>query len=399
METEFAHDLAAIASIDAVATLLEVVCRTTGLGFAAVARVTDDRWIACAVRDEIAFGLQPGGELKLATTLCNEVRATHAPIIIEHVAEDARYCGHPTPRMYGFQSYISMPILLRNGDFFGTLCAIDPKPAVLRTPQIEGMFRLFAELIAFHLEAQDRLASSDQALLDARRSAELREQFIAVLGHDLRSPVSAIAASATVLQRADLEPKAASMVALIRRSAERMAVLISDVMDFARGRLGGGVSIAIPPHVQLAPILEQVIAEMRAASPERPIESDLDLPRAVACDAGRIAQLLSNLLGNAVEHGDPQRPIHVVARSDAETFAVSVTNEGPMIPEDVRRQLFEPFYRASISPNQQGLGLGLYIASEIARAHGGEMSVASRDGRTCFTFRMPVDSQRRAPDR
>src|SRR5215213_2888189 len=122
-------DVAAIARIDAVPTILEVVCRTTGMGFAAVARVTDDRWIACGVRDEIAFGLQPGGELKVETTICSEIRDSGRPVIIDHVSDHPVFCGHPTPAMYGFQSYISMPILRPGGEFFGTLCAIDPRPA------------------------------------------------------------------------------------------------------------------------------------------------------------------------------------------------------------------------------------------------------------------------------
>src|SRR3712207_3917381 len=97
-------DVAAIARIHAVPMILEVVCRTTGMGFAAVARVTEDRWIACAVRDEIAFGLQPGGELKVATTICAEIRNSGEAVIIGHVAEDEAFCRHPTPTMYGFQS-------------------------------------------------------------------------------------------------------------------------------------------------------------------------------------------------------------------------------------------------------------------------------------------------------
>ena len=110
VEHPLADDLTAIARIDAVPTILDVVCRTTGMGFAAVARVTEDRWIACAVRDEIAFGLQPGGELEVETTICDEIRDSGQPVVIDHVAEDAAFCGHPTPTMYGFQSYISMPI-------------------------------------------------------------------------------------------------------------------------------------------------------------------------------------------------------------------------------------------------------------------------------------------------
>src|SRR5687767_15652020 len=146
------------------------------MGFAAVARVTADRWIACAVRDEIAFGLQPGGELQVATTICDEIRNSGIPVVIDHVAEDEAFCGHPTPKMYGFESYISMPIFRSDGRFFGTLCAIDPRPARLKTPEVLGMFKLFADLIAFHLDALDRLVAGETALRDERESAELREQ-------------------------------------------------------------------------------------------------------------------------------------------------------------------------------------------------------------------------------
>lgn len=137
-------DISAVSKIDAVASILEVICRTTGMGFSAVARVTQDRWVACAVRDEIAFGLLPGGELDVKTTICDEIRDSGRAVIIDHVAEDKDYCGHHTPRMYGLQSYISMPIVLPNGEFFGTLCAIDPRSARLNRPEVIGMFRNFA---------------------------------------------------------------------------------------------------------------------------------------------------------------------------------------------------------------------------------------------------------------
>ena len=155
----------AIASLPAVTSILEVICRTTGMGFAAVARVTTDRWIACSVHDEIAFGLAPGGELEVGTTLCSQIHATRELVVIDEVAKDRTYGAHPTPARYGFQSYISVPIVLRDGSFFGTLCAIDPKPARVNTPQIVAMFRLFASMIAGQLsvssELQERTAERD----------------------------------------------------------------------------------------------------------------------------------------------------------------------------------------------------------------------------------------------
>src|SRR5580698_6257109 len=134
MPSDFQTDIDAVENLAVVPTILEVVCRTTGMGFAAVARVTSERWIACSVRDEIAFGLKPGSELKLETTICHEIRQSGRPVTIDHVAQDATFHNHHTPALYGFQSYISIPIILRDGNFFGTLCAIDPKPAKVNNP-------------------------------------------------------------------------------------------------------------------------------------------------------------------------------------------------------------------------------------------------------------------------
>jgi signal transduction histidine kinase len=387
---DFAPDLEAIAGMEAVPKILEVICRTTGLGFAAVARVTERRWIACAVRDEIAFGLVPGGELEVATTLCDEIRASGEPILIDQVSADTRYCGHPTPAKYGFQSYVSVPIYRVGGDFFGTLCAIDPRPARVNTRETMTMFTLFAELIAFHLDAHERLKTTELALLDERRSSELRDQFIAVLGHDLRNPLGAIDAAASVLSRAALPGKSAEMVLVIKRSVARMADLIHNVLDFARGRLGGGLTVARAPDPRLGAMLDQVVNELRTAMPARSIESDIVLDRPVSCDSGRIGQLLSNLLGNALEHGAVDAPIRVRARTQGEQFELSVANRGVEIPAHLHDKLFEPFYRAAFAPQRPGLGLGLYISSEIARAHQGRLRVRSADGETVFTFEMPL---------
>jgi hypothetical protein len=383
-------DVAAIARIDAVPTILEVVCRTTGMGFAAVARVTEDRWIACAVRDEIAFGLEPGGELEVATTICHEIRESGQAVVIDHVAEDQAFCGHPTPALYGFQSYISIPIRRADGAFFGTLCAIDPRPAKLNTPETVGMFRLFADLIGFHLDAQDRLETSEAALLDERQTAELREEFIAVLGHDLRNPLASIDAGVRLIGKTPLNERAAAALPLIQSSVRRMAGLIDNVLDFARGRLGGGLQLNRSAGEPLAPILEQVIAELRAAWPDRTIEAEIALAVPVDCDRARIAQLLSNLLANALAHGAADRPVTVRASTEAGRFELSVANAGDPIPPATAGRLFQPFFRAPGRSHHQGLGLGLYIASEIARAHGGTLDVASKPRETRFTLRMPA---------
>jgi signal transduction histidine kinase len=388
----FADDLDAVARIDAIPKILEVVCRTTGMGFSAVARVTEERWIACAVRDEIEFGLRPGGELQIKTTICDEIRETHQPVVIDHVAEDMNFCEHPTPQMYGFQSYISVPILRPDGRFFGTLCAIDPRPALLNTPETVGMFRLFAELIAFHLDTQERLKVSESALLDERQTAQLREQFIAVLGHDLRNPLNAIRVGAELLRMTALDERAEPVVGLMEKSAARMTGLVENILDFARGRLGEGLTLNLTDDEGLQTTLEQVIGEVSVAWPGREVRSEFSLARPVRCDGARIAQMFSNLLANAFTHGDPNGPVWVGARrDDGGGFELSVANLGEPIPPHIAQSLFQPFTRANAQPGREGLGLGLYIASEIAHAHGGTLEVESSAEETRFTFRMPAN--------
>ena len=131
---EIAVDVQAIAELTSVPTILQVLCETTGMGFAAVARVTDKTWTACTIQDSLNFGLAPGGQLDVNTTLCVEVRESRTPIVIDHASQDARFCDHHTPRHYQIESYISVPIVLSDGRYFGNLCAIDPKPATVSDP-------------------------------------------------------------------------------------------------------------------------------------------------------------------------------------------------------------------------------------------------------------------------
>ncbi|MXV17058.1 GAF domain-containing sensor histidine kinase [Hufsiella ginkgonis] len=384
---DFQADIDAIENIPVVNTILEVICRTTGMGFAAIARVTEDRWVACAVRDEIAFGLVPGGELKVETTICHEIRQHERPVVIDQVSLDPEYADHHTVAMYGFQSYISVPIMLKNGSFFGTLCAIDPRPASLNNSRVLGMFNLYADLIAFHLQGIERLLITQVKLSEELKSAELREQFIAILGHDLRNPVGAVGNAAQLLLRMPLDERAQRLVHIIQDSSYRMRGMIENVLDFARGRLGGGIALDISAQ-DLDKILNEVIMEMAVIWPDREVRSELNFDRPVNCDGGRIAQLFANLLGNALSHGSTEGPVVVRTRVDGGDLVLSVINSGDKIPEHALARLFHPFSRGTHKPGQQGLGLGLFIASEIASAHRGSLEVRSTEEETCFTLRM-----------
>lgn len=386
----FDDEVAAAGRLAVVRPILDVVCQMTGMRFAAVARVSEARWVACSVRDELGFGMTAGHELDIKTTFCDTVRAQNEPILIDDVTTDPVYHDHVIPAMYNFRSYISVPIRRPDGAFFGTLCALDVNAVTVKGGGVLGMFQLFANLIGEHLQAQEALALSKAELANERQLAVLREQFIAVLGHDLRAPLGSMTAATAVLRRTPLEPRAAAVVGLMEKSTWRMARLVNDILDFARGRLGDGLRLQRTCNPALATELEHVVAELRAAWPERRIEASIALAVPIACDGARIGQLVSNLVGNALQHGAPDRPVRVAMTSSAQGLEIAVFNEGEPIPQAVQAALFEPFTRSTADPGAEGLGLGLFIVAEIARAHGGDVSVQSDTDGTRFSFRMPA---------
>lgn len=384
-------DVEAVNRISAVPTILELMVSLTGMRFATVARVTDETWTACAVIDNAGLGVEPGTELPLHTTLCHEVRRSGSAIAFGHASEDAVYREHPTPKLYGFESYISLPIVRADGSFFGTLCSLDPSPKVVNDPALIRTLTLFAQLIATNLDADVAIQRKTRELETARADTAMRDQFVAVLGHDLRNPLNSIGISAEVLETRVTEPKARAMVAVIRRSCTRMAGLIDDVLDFARGTLGSGIPVTLEDSDLLATLLRQVVSEIQLGNPDRAITSELDLPGIVRCDAPRIAQLAGNLLANAMAHGEPATGVSLTAKAADGVFTLSVHNQGPEIPADLLPRIFEPFVRAASNRTRSGLGLGLYIAAAIAHGHHGVIAVVSNAQRgTTFTFTMPL---------
>lgn len=390
MSTEVVTSVRGIQAISAVPQILETVASLTGLGFVAIAHVTATSWTTCAVRDQLDFGLKVGDGLDVTTTLCDEVRSTAKTIVIDHVQESEQYRDHPTPRIYGFQSYFSVPIFRRDGSYFGTLCGLDPKPMRLSTPTTLSTLELFAQLVSAQLEAEHEHALAQTALLSERETAELREQFIAVLGHDLRTPLSALQYGVELLGSESTDPATLGILQRMRRGVGRMSVLVDDLVDFTRGRLGGGIALDVRDEHALELHFMQVIGELREVHPEAHIVELIQPGINLRCDPGRLSQLLSNLVKNAIVHGNPGTEVNVFVTCIEDRFFMSVANEGEPLPAHVVSQLFKPFWRSPSSKAQEGLGLGLYIVSEIARSHGGTLDVSSQGGKVCFAFAMPV---------
>jgi len=390
---EIARDVAALNRLQAVPTLLEVLCESTGMRFAAVARVTENTWTACVVKDEISFGVTAGGQLDLESTLCIESKRSNAPIVIEQASTDPRYCDHPTPKLYKIESYVSVPIVLPNGRYFGNLCAIDPAPAKVADPKILKMFTRFAALIGMLLDSEMARLADQSALRGAHADNEVREQFIAILGHDLRNPLQAIYSAGVLLEKKISDPALQGVASRIRVSVKRMSCLINDLLDFARARLGEGMGVRVEEVEDIDAGLNAVVREFQDGQPERQILANISVTRKVRCDLGRVQQVASNLIGNALKHGAAEGTVKVSAQAEESDLVLNVWNAGePISPENLDK-ICEPFWRHSSTGNREGLGLGLYICSEIVRAHGGTLSVtSSQESGTSFTARLPLDA-------
>lgn len=154
MKDQFAADVAAQGDDDAIRAILDQVCAVTEMGFVAVARVTEDRWIACQVLDKVEFGLDPGDELEIKKTICDDIRQCGRGIIIDQVSADEDWRTHPVPMLYGFESYVSLPIVLADGSFYGTLCAIDPAPRALSGAETVALLGECANRVATILSAK-----------------------------------------------------------------------------------------------------------------------------------------------------------------------------------------------------------------------------------------------------
>jgi sigma-B regulation protein RsbU (phosphoserine phosphatase) len=273
-----------------------------------------------------------------------------------------------------------VPLKRRSGEYFGTLCALDSKPASLSEQKFE-IFYLLADLIAWQLEAEERHARSEAALLDAQETALLRERFIGILGHDLRSPLSAVLVNAhLLLRREDLPTGYSTTIQRIATSTQRVMRMVSDLLDFARGHLGGGMPIRPQLLEDVHVLVQDVIAELEPTFPTRSVElARAPGPVTAEWDQDRMAQALSNLIGNALEHSPGDAAVRVRIDASPETVVLEIRNEGAPIPKDVLTRLFDPFRRGAETPlgSTSGLGLGLYIAKQIVDAHRGALEVCS----------------------
>ena len=275
---------------------------------------------------------------------------------------------------FGIHSTIYVPVMM-GGQPLAVIAFTSAAPRVYNEHDL-----VFAEELARRastaMHNADLFQTAKKERQRAEEAAELRERLVAVVGHDLRQPLAAIDIRLKVLRRLAKNPEFLEDLDRLQASSRRMSRMIEQILDFTRSRLGRGLELAFAP-MDLREALTAIVDELRAAHPAATIQLQCPELRG-AWDRDRLEQVFSNLLGNALAHGDPDKPVTVTAGAEALHVWVQVHNEGPPIPQELQSALFNPFRlgeRSSRSP--AGLGLGLYIANEVIHRHGGQIEIRS----------------------
>lgn len=413
LEDHFKQDILNIEKISIIPTLLNVICQTTGMGFAAVARVTDDRWITCSVQDNVLFGLKPGDELQIKTTICNDIRKNLKPVIIDNVSEDPEYHDHHTPAMYKLQSYISVPIIRKDGTFFGTLCAIDPKPNSLKEFKVSEMFKLFADLISFHLtaieqEATNKIALNEKNQLLAKTEGEKKkierlnsdiekkliqknislermnselEAFNYISSHDLQEPLRKIQLFTDTIEREEvnnLSEKGKAAFHKIRTSAFRMQNLISDLLLYSKTKFDDRKFEV----KNLNNIAQDVIDDLTGELEFKNVTFDIQELGKLSVIEFQFRQLLYNLINNALKFASPERDLIITVSATitngefdklsplSKYHKITIADNGIGFDQLYSEKIFGLFQALHTKPSKS-TGIGLTIVKRIVENHKG----------------------------
>ena len=345
-------------------------------------------------------------EIKAAQRMSSSALRDHARQMLETIAKDLA-----TPQTTGQQKQKSLGHMDSEGGASEEHGALRAKAGFSIEDVISEYRALRASVLRLWGKSSDPVQQSDlddmtrfneaidQAVATsvARYSSIVRgaqDLFLGILGHDLRNPLGAISMSAQFLmQDSMLDSRYIKSAAIIHNSSNQMQRLIDDLLNFARTRLGQGMAVSFQ-HADLARIVNQAVVQVRAFHPDCTILLNPKGDFQGCWDSGRLEQVFSNLLGNAIAHGNNHEPVTVMLASDGQDVIVQVHNGGMPIPISDLPFIFEPLRQSPESSSgkhqQSSIGLGLYIAREIVSAHDGAVTVASSsEAGTTFTVRLP----------
>jgi signal transduction histidine kinase len=293
--------------------------------------------------------------------------------------------------------------MLSDGQFFGTLCAVDPEPQALTAHQSD-LLVVLGRIIATQIERDRELDARLQSEADKERlyraaqdAVREREALLSIASHELRNPLAALLGFANLLQRrmlqeARLSDRDQRALQTIVTQAKRLDQMLGDLLDVSR--LGSGQFAIEHRPLDISTLLHKTVEDMETTVSGHTVTiHDADNPVMVAADEERLAQVLRNLLGNAIKYSPHGGEINITIAADAGNAIITIQDQGIGIPADALPNLFQRFYRAPNTASHaiNGFGIGLYVVKEIVTRHGGTIGVTSREGQgTTFTVNLPL---------
>ncbi len=419
-------DVEDVANLSIVPTMLSVLCQTTGLGFAAVARVTDEHWIICSVNDSINFGLKSYDQLDVKTTLCNELKVTAQPLVIEDISTDKHYHDHITPTTYKFSAYVSIPIFRKDGRYFGSLFAIDPAPKKMNIEAVAGMLSLFGQLISVNLSTNEQIRLSeiqfnkDRAFINAlevkaeERTKELRENNEALARsnkeleafadrsrHDLQEPlrkIQTLTSMITEREGSNLSPTGLDYFNRIKNAAGRMQALIKDLLTYSQADMAER-SFKL---TNLEEIISQVKDDLNEQLAKRNAIIEVGPMCTLLLIPFQFRQLLQNLFTNSLKFAKESVPpvisiscIHVTQSAPEQPlkvpfYQIEIKDNGIGFEQQYAEKIFTLFQRLNDKVLYSGTGVGLAIVKKIVENHNGYVTASGQPGEgAVFTIYLP----------
>jgi len=359
--------------------------------------------------DDAACGVMrtadEGTFVRVNATFCNWIGRSQAELVGRRRLQDLLTVGGrifhqtrwmPLLQMQGSISEVKLEVVHKDGQVI---------PMILNAIRREREGRVVHDLAAYVardrdkyerelLRARQRLeelvAETNRLRDEANDRALFAEQILGIVSHDLRNPMSTIQMGVVLLGRTATSPQQQRTLQRMHRSIDRANRLISDLLDFTQARMGKGLAVA-PKRIDVHESIAAALEELTFAFPGRTIEHERTGTGDCVADAGRLAQAVGNLVANAMTYGRPGSPVTVTTSIDGAALAVSVNNDGEPIPQELCKRIFEPMTRGSTAPSAvRSVGLGLFIVSEIAKAHGGRAMVTSTaEAGTTFSIVLP----------
>lgn len=345
-----------------------------------------NKWVVCMAYNTLNLNIVQGTAMEFNSS---NKELEENTILMDNMKDAKGLNISGQTNLKRIQKLISQPIHRLEGKFFGLLCALGTDSTFGNDINLKQFYNFHSRFIATSIGLVERSDEFNHHLRHEIENAEKHSTYMAVLGHDLRNPVATVRMCSDIILKAGPNSVVSKNAGIIKSSSYRMQELIDSMLDTAQSKFGDGIKIEKKVNnVLLANALYHVVDEIMAVN-YLEIKTSLKLTAPVNCDVERIAQLVSNLLSNAVNHGDGKN-ILMDVRTIKNAFVLTVSNTGPTIPKAKLKKIFEPYYSDFTPENKGGLGLGLYISSQIAQSHGGSLKVKSNAGETKFILTIPL---------